>query len=74
MINRPQVGILATDGVSKQVVADDDGPPGDRAASAICAARSTTGLDGAYAGAFLQRVREIVETRDWSVELTDGAG
>ena len=26
IINRPQVGILATDGVSKQVVADDAGP------------------------------------------------
>ena len=27
-------------------------------------------LDGAYAGAFVERVREIVETRDWSRELS----
>jgi 2-oxoglutarate dehydrogenase E2 component (dihydrolipoamide succinyltransferase) len=26
-------------------------------------------FDGAYAAAFLSRVREIIETRDWEVEL-----
>jgi 2-oxoglutarate dehydrogenase E2 component (dihydrolipoamide succinyltransferase) len=26
--------------------------------------------DGAYAAAFLARVREIIETRDWSGEVT----
>jgi pyruvate dehydrogenase E2 component (dihydrolipoamide acetyltransferase) len=26
-------------------------------------------FDGAYAAAFLNRVREILETRDWSAEL-----
>jgi 2-oxoglutarate dehydrogenase E2 component (dihydrolipoamide succinyltransferase) len=25
--------------------------------------------DGAYAAAFLNRLREIIETRDWSTEL-----
>ncbi|HEV7524531.1 MAG TPA: dihydrolipoamide acetyltransferase family protein [Acidimicrobiia bacterium] len=68
VINRPQVGILATDGVSKQVVATDGGlaiAPVGR----LCCAFDHRALDGAYAGAFLRRVREIVETRDWASEL-----
>ncbi len=27
-------------------------------------------FDGAYAAAFLAKVREIIETRDWAAELT----
>jgi 2-oxoglutarate dehydrogenase E2 component (dihydrolipoamide succinyltransferase) len=27
-------------------------------------------VDGAYAAAFLAAVREILETRDWALELT----
>ena len=70
VINRPQVGILATDGVTKQVVADADGPPPHRARSATCACSfDHRALDGAYAGAFVRRVQEIVETRDWLTEL-----
>jgi 2-oxoglutarate dehydrogenase E2 component (dihydrolipoamide succinyltransferase) len=26
-------------------------------------------VDGAYAAAFMQRVKELLETRDWSQEL-----
>jgi len=26
-------------------------------------------IDGAYSGAFLNRLREIIETRDWSAEI-----
>ena len=67
IINQPQVAILSTDGVSKQVVVDERGRLGDRHRSASCASRSTTArIDGAYAGAFLARVQEIVETRDWA--------
>ena len=70
IINAPQVGILATDGVSKQVVVDADGiscaiaPVGH-----LCLTFDHRALDGAYAAAFLRRVQEIVETRDWSTEL-----
>ena len=63
VINRPQVGILATDGVAKQVVADDDGRLGDRARSAISAARSTTARSTARTRVrSSRRVQEIVET------------
>jgi 2-oxoglutarate dehydrogenase E2 component (dihydrolipoamide succinyltransferase) len=68
VINRPQVGILSTDGVTKQVVADGDGlrvaPVGH-----LCLSFDHRAIDGAYAGSFLARVREIVETRDWLNEL-----
>ncbi len=69
VVNHPQVGILATDGVSKQVIADDAGRLGIAPIGHLCCAFDHRALDGAYAGAFLARVREIVETRDWSREL-----
>jgi pyruvate dehydrogenase E2 component (dihydrolipoamide acetyltransferase) len=69
VINRPQVGILATDGVSKQVVADDAGGLRVAPVGRLCFAFDHRALDGAYAGAFLRRIQETVETRDWSSEL-----
>ena len=69
VINRPQVGILATDGVSKQVVATEDGKLGITPIGHLCCAFDHRAVDGAYAGAFVERVRDIVETRDWIKEL-----
>jgi pyruvate dehydrogenase E2 component (dihydrolipoamide acetyltransferase) len=73
IINQPQVAILATDGVRKRpvVVELPDGedaivihPVGNLALSFDHRA-----FDGAYASAFLAKVRETLETRDWSQEL-----
>jgi pyruvate dehydrogenase E2 component (dihydrolipoamide acetyltransferase) len=73
VINQPQVAILATDGVRKRpvVVEAADGtdaiavhPVGNLALSFDHRA-----YDGAYASAFVARIREILETRDWSAEL-----
>ena len=69
ILNAPQVGILSTDGVAKRVVVDDhDGlriaPVGN-----LCLTFDHRALDGAYAGAFLDRLREIIEQRDWAAEL-----
>lgn len=69
IINQPQVGILSTDGVSKQVVADDEGRLRIAPLGHLCLTFDHRALDGAYAGSFVARVREIVETRDWSGEL-----
>jgi 2-oxoglutarate dehydrogenase E2 component (dihydrolipoamide succinyltransferase) len=70
IINRPQVGILATDGVHKTVVADKgDGALRIVPLGHLCLSFDHRALDGAYAGSFLRRVHEIVETRDWSTEL-----
>ncbi|HEX4978778.1 MAG TPA: dihydrolipoamide acetyltransferase family protein [Acidimicrobiales bacterium] len=73
IINQPQVAILATDGIKPRPVAlaQPDGsyaiavhPVGNLALSFDHRA-----YDGAYASAFLARVKEILETRDWSAEL-----
>jgi pyruvate dehydrogenase E2 component (dihydrolipoamide acetyltransferase) len=69
VINSPQVGIMSTDGVSKQVVADPAGTLRIAPLGHLCCSFDHRALDGAYAGAFVARVREIVETRDWFSEL-----
>ncbi len=74
IINHPQVAILSTDGVKPRPVAiplPDGGygiavhPVGNLAISFDHRA-----YDGAYASAFLARLKEILETRDWSAELS----
>ena len=73
IINQPQVAILSTDAiVRKPVVARlaDGGeaivihPVGNLAMS-----WDHRAFEGAYAAGFLVRVKEILETRDWSQEL-----
>ena len=69
ILNAPQVGILSTDGVAKMVVADGDDRLRIAPVANLCLTFDHRALDGAYAGAFLRRVREIVERRDWAAEL-----
>ena len=73
VINQPQVAILATDGVKMKPVAiplSDGGygiavhPVGNLALSFDHRA-----YDGAYASAFVAKIKEILETRDWAAEL-----
>jgi 2-oxoglutarate dehydrogenase E2 component (dihydrolipoamide succinyltransferase) len=73
IINQPQVAILSTDAiVRKPVVANlPDGseaivihPVGNLAMS-----WDHRAFDGAYAAGFLAKVKQILETRDWSQEL-----
>jgi 2-oxoglutarate dehydrogenase E2 component (dihydrolipoamide succinyltransferase) len=73
IINQPQVAIISTDAiVRKPVVAQLPGgveaivihPVGNVAMS-----WDHRAFDGAYAAGFLKRVKEILETRDWSTEL-----
>ena len=73
IINQPQVMILATDGISRKpvVVTSDDG---DESIAIHSVGNLTLGwdhraFDGAYAAQFLARVKELIETRDWSGEL-----
>jgi len=74
IIHQPQVAILSTDGVRPKPVAvalPGGGygvavhPVGNLALSFDHRAN-----DGAYASAFLARLREILETRDWAAELS----
>lgn len=73
IINQPQVAILSTDGVRKRPVAVEMADGSDAIAIHPVGNLALTfdhrAVDGAYAAAFLARVKEIVETRDWSAEL-----
>ena len=72
VISQPQVAILSTDGVRKKPVVIE-GPQGDsiaiRPVGVLAQSFDHRAIDGAYSGAFLNRLREIIETRDWSAEI-----
>jgi pyruvate dehydrogenase E2 component (dihydrolipoyllysine-residue acetyltransferase) len=73
IINQPQVAILSTDAiVRKPVVASL--PDGTEAivvhpVGNLAMAWDHRAFDGAYAAGFLVRVKEILESKDWSAEL-----
>jgi 2-oxoglutarate dehydrogenase E2 component (dihydrolipoamide succinyltransferase) len=73
IINQPQVAIISTDAiVRKPVVAI--GPDGGEAIAIhpvgnLAMSWDHRAFDGAYAAGFLKRVKEILETKDWSTEL-----
>ena len=72
VINQPQVAILATDRVVMRpvVVEDDDGVSiAVHRVGRLTLSFDHRAYDGAYAAAFLSRVREILETRAWETEL-----
>jgi 2-oxoglutarate dehydrogenase E2 component (dihydrolipoamide succinyltransferase) len=73
VINQPQVAILATDGVKKRPVAVEL-PDGTDAVAVhpvglLALVFDHRAFDGAYAAAFVGRIKEILETRDWEQEL-----
>jgi pyruvate dehydrogenase E2 component (dihydrolipoamide acetyltransferase) len=73
IINQPQVAILSTDGVRKRpvVVELPDGTDGIaiHPVGMLALSFDHRAIDGAYASAYVARVKEIVETRDWDTEL-----
>ena len=73
IINQPQVAILSTDAIVRKpvVVTATDGsesiaihPVGNLSMS-----WDHRAFDGAYSGRFLARVKQILESQDWSAEL-----
>ncbi len=73
IINQPQVMVLSTEGVSRKPVVVTDAS-GAEAIAVHSVGNLTLGwdhraFDGAYAGAFLARIRDVLETRDWQAEL-----
>ena len=73
IINQPQVAILSTDGVSRKpvVVVDEFGNEtiGIHSVGNLTLSWDHRAFDGAYAAAFMSRLKEILETRDWAAEL-----
>jgi len=73
IINQPQVAILATDAVRKRPVVVE-GPDGEDTIAIhhtgyLALAWDHRAFDGAYAAAFLDSVRQLLETHDWEQEL-----
>ncbi len=73
IINQPQVAILSTDAVKRKPVVVEDSFGNESIAihsvGILALAWDHRAIDGAYAAAFLARVREIIEGRDWASEL-----
>jgi len=72
IINQPQVAILSTDGVRKKPVVVETSE-GDsitiRPVGVLAQSFDHRAVDGAYSAAFLDRVRRIIETSNWVVEV-----
>jgi 2-oxoglutarate dehydrogenase E2 component (dihydrolipoamide succinyltransferase) len=73
IINQPQVAIVSTDAIVRKPVVTT-GPDGGEAIAIhpvgnLAMSWDHRAFDGAYAAGFLKRVKEILETKDWSTEL-----
>jgi pyruvate dehydrogenase E2 component (dihydrolipoamide acetyltransferase) len=72
VINQPQVAILSTDGVHRRpwVVTDDKGERIEiRPVGILAHSFDHRAVDGAYSGAYLRRVKQILESREWIGEF-----
>ena len=73
IINQPQVAILSTDIIVRKPVvvtaADGSESIAIHPMGHLSMSWDHRAFDGAYAGRFLARVKQILETQDWSAEL-----
>ena len=73
IINQPQVAILSTDAILRKPVVVNVPGGGESIAihpvGHLAMSWDHRAFDGAYAASFLVRVKEILETRDWSSEF-----
>jgi 2-oxoglutarate dehydrogenase E2 component (dihydrolipoamide succinyltransferase) len=73
IINQPQVAILSTDAVKRKPVVVEDSYGNEsiviHSVGVLAMAWDHRAIDGAYAAAFLARIKEILETREWTAEL-----
>ena len=69
IINQPQVAILSTDGVRKKPVVVESAS-GDvvaiRPVGVLAQSFDHRAFDGAYSAAFLRKVKQVLESSDWS--------
>ncbi|NNN22774.1 MAG: 2-oxo acid dehydrogenase subunit E2, partial [Acidimicrobiales bacterium] len=73
IINQPEVGILATDGIKRKPVVVESAQGVEAIAihsvGNIGITYDHRALDGGYAAAFIARVAHLIATQDWSKEL-----
>jgi len=74
VINQPQVAILSTDSVVRKpvVVTEKNGAEsvGIHSVGLLALTFDHRAVDGAYAARFLNRMAEVLATRDWESDLT----
>jgi pyruvate dehydrogenase E2 component (dihydrolipoamide acetyltransferase) len=72
IINPPQVAILSTDAVKKKPVAievDGSDVVAVRPVGMLAQSFDHRAFDGAYSAAFLAKLKQVIETRDWVGEV-----
>ncbi len=72
IINQPQVAILSTDAVIKKpvaVVVDGSDAVAIRPVGVLAQSFDHRAIDGAYSAAFLRRLKDIIETREWAAAV-----
>jgi pyruvate dehydrogenase E2 component (dihydrolipoamide acetyltransferase) len=74
IINQPQVAILSTDGVHRKPVVVTDSFGSESIAihsvGVLALAWDHRAFDGAYAAAFLAKMRDVIQTTDWEAEVS----
>lgn len=72
IINQPQVAILSVDAIKKRATVIE-GPDGDaigiRPIGILSQSFDHRAIDGAYSAAFLDKLRTLLEKRDWASEF-----
>lgn len=73
IINAPQVAILSTDAIRKRPMVVNS-PEGEfiaaRTGGILGQSFDHRAFDGAYAASFLSRLKQVIETHDWSNEIS----
>jgi pyruvate dehydrogenase E2 component (dihydrolipoamide acetyltransferase) len=73
VINQPQVAILSTDGVTRRPVVVTDSEGGESIAihsvGMLVLSWDHRAFDGAYAAAFMRRLKDVLEHHDWASEF-----
>jgi pyruvate dehydrogenase E2 component (dihydrolipoamide acetyltransferase) len=69
IINPPQVAILSTDAVVKKPVVVEGDAIAVHPVGVVAQSFDHRAFDGAYSAAYLRRLKELLETHDWALEL-----
>jgi len=72
IINQPQVGILSMDAVKKRAVVIESAAGdsvGVRPVGILAHSFDHRAIDGAYSAAYLQKLKSLIESSDWSAEF-----
>ena len=72
IINQPQVAILSVDAITKRpwvISTDSEDLMAIRPVGILTQSFDHRAIDGAYSAAFLRRLKEIIENKDWTAAL-----